>query len=151
MKYLLTLPLILFSLFSYSEGIVYYCVGEKTYIHYSPNVSIEVRDGKLESNKFSIKIDLQNKTMENEELVLWNPNNSDIVFKEGQFKGEFQTIECNDFRGVLRCVTSFGTSFSFDPKTNEYIHIMSNDGSLDNGLYDHRFVRSEFGKCEKFD
>jgi len=151
MKYLLTLPLILFSLFSHSEGSVYYCISEKSYIHYSPNVPTEVIDGPLETDKFSIKIDLQNKTMENEELVLWNPNNSDIVFKEGQFKGEFQTIECNDFRGVLRCVTSFGTSFSFDPKTNEYIHIMSNDGSLDNGLYDHRFVRSEFGKCEKFD
>jgi len=150
MKYLLTLPLILFSLFSYSEGIVYYCVGEKTYIHYSPNVSIEVRDGKLESNKFSIKIDLQNKTMENEDLILWNPNVFDMKFTKGPFSGELQTIDCNDYRGNLRCVTSLGRIFSFDSKTNEYVSIVLNDGSLDK-LFEDRFVESEFGKCEKFD
>ena len=150
MKYLLTLPLILFSLFSYSEGIVYYCVGEKTYIHYSPNVSIEVRDGKLESNKFSIKIDLQNKTMENEDLILWNPNVFDMKFTKGPFSGELQTIDCNDYRGNLRCVTSLGRIFSFDSKTNEYVSIFYNDGLFDTH-FEERFVKSEFGKCEKFD
>ena len=145
MKYLLTLPLILFSLFSYSEGIVYYCVGEKTYIHYSPNVPKEISDGTLKPSKYSIKIDLQNKTMENKDLVLWNPKKETLKFKD-----TLQTISCNNYSEILRCVTSLGRTFSLDSKTNEFVTIMINDGYND-GMFEDRFVESEFGKCEKFE
>lgn len=145
MKTLITTFLILFSSVSLSEGSVYYCVGEKKYIHYSPNVPKEITDGTLKPNKHSIKIDLQNKTIENDRLVLWDSNKDGI-----KLEGEIQTIDCNNYRGVLRCVTSLGRIFSFDPKTNEYVSIQISDGSNDD-FFEDRFVYSEFGKCEKFE
>ena len=149
MKFFLSVVLTLLSSVSFSESEVYYCVGDKSYVFYSTSSDGEPKDGTLKPGRYTVKIDLENKIIQNEELDMWDPNR--FSFTVGEDKRP-QKINCGEYQNVLRCDNSLGSSFSFNPDSREFLSVRMNDGSMDfihNGKV--RYVQSEFGKCERFD
>ena len=156
MKYLITLPLILFSLFSHSEDELdkifndiesqykklsgkYYCISQKPFIYYS-----EFNNDIFKSDFYSKKNDSFNKPKGVLEVDYLNQS----IYSKFLVMGFSQcNIVGND---VLSCTDNErGRNISFNPNTNEYFLSEFFDGRI---LVDGtKFINSEIGQCEKVD
>ena len=161
MKYLITLPLILFSLFSHSEDEldkilndfdketnsgIYYCISEKSF-YISPTKLSD--SGVLEDgDKFSVKIDLKNQMILSERFNLFDPN--EYVYKLSD-KKELDIQSCSIKNRVMDCYSPFGTMFSFNTQTKEYMWVVMNNGRNETNDGGKGGLISSFGSCEKFD
>jgi len=157
MKYLLTLPLILFSLFSHSEDELdkifndiesqykklsgkYYCISQKPFMYYS-----EFNNDIFKSDFYSKGNDTFNKPKGVLEVDYLNQS----IFSR-KFLG-MGFSQCNIVgNDVLSCTDNErGRNISFNPNTNEYFLSEFFDGRVLVSGY--KFINSEIGQCEKVD
>ena len=133
MKYLFTLSLILFSVFSHSEDINYYCVGQNPYSYYSDTDSMGLKSGSFSNPKSKGVLTV----------------NYEKKFITSKFLG-FSSYRCDEIQNnILHCFDSLQKTLSFNPKVNKYFFVLINSGQL--GSDWGYFIRSEIGQCEKVD
>lgn len=158
MKYLLTLPLILFSLFSHSEDELdrifndieskykklsgkYYCISQTPFMYNSKNFNFKsdyfliTKDDPYRKPKGTLIVDYLNKSIDGGSYLGMKsiPNQCRIV-------GNY----------VLSCFEYMRSrSLTFDPNSNEFFLTEHFDGRI---VKDAKgFITAEIGQCEKVD
>ena len=129
MKTLLTLFVLLFSFPLYAE--IYYCT-EDDRVGFKKNNNNKVTEFQLQ--KFTIKIDIKNKTVSTEE------DNETVYY------GSYTNSECiTYFESEIYCINDLGDAFTFNKNTNNFkiAQMINTDRDIDDPSISQ-------GTCSKF-